>query len=154
MGLDDPSTSLGRCNSIRNAVFKVKDYRDLESWAPTFQLMRDYFSQMGVQVTEIISWNRGATVVLGDRSTDVKQLPGRIAHILCMYAFEDGMSRPLSLESKMDPQETSESEQIGKKGVRVDLRPGMRVMSETFEVIWRLLGELDGVRNPCSRSAG
>ncbi|KIM96321.1 hypothetical protein OIDMADRAFT_44520 [Oidiodendron maius Zn] len=103
------------------------DGRNLSDWDQVFQLIRKYFDEVQIPITEVQYWDEFVRIVLRNRNTDTTKLPKSVANVRCHYLYEDEMGRPEVPQARRlvepEPANPDESEYN-------ILRPGVRLASD------------------------
>lgn len=102
------------------------DGQDLSNWDPVFHIIRDYFKEIEILITEVQYWESFVVIILENRNADMTKLPCRVANIRCNYLYEDQMGRPEVPQARrlLEPMPGNPDES------QYDiLRPGLRLAS-------------------------
>jgi hypothetical protein len=70
------------------------DGQDLLNWDPLFHVIKGYFEEIEISITEVQYWGSFVIIILENRNANVTILPNRTANIRCYYLYEDQMGRP------------------------------------------------------------
>lgn len=80
------------------------DLRDSEAAVDLiFDLVRDFFAQTDISITEILFWGHLIAIVLddeGSKTEGVSAVPRSVAQCNCFYLFESEMARPRKLTAR------------------------------------------------------
>lgn len=57
------------------------DGRDMQTWTPLFEAVRDHFLALEISITQVMYWGNFLTIVLEHRDIDIARLPWRAARI-------------------------------------------------------------------------
>ncbi|OAP53799.1 hypothetical protein AYL99_11985 [Fonsecaea erecta] len=100
-----------RVTRKNGSVAEDQDYRNIKDWEPLFHVIRKFFEDIGIPITEVMYL--------------VPWLVGRVA---CVYLYEDEMGRPSNLYTRRQLDPTPESPDMSKYDT---LQPGLRVVSNS-----------------------
>lgn len=117
----------GRPVSRRNdTIADEMDGRDMKTWTPLFETIRDHFISLGISITQVMYWGNLLIIVLEHRDTDVAKLPRKAAGVPCHYLYGDEMGRPRLPQAQRQSDPTPGNPD---QSQYTTLQPGMRVTS-------------------------
>lgn len=70
------------------------DGLNFSNWDIVFHLIKEYFNEVEIPITEVQYWGSFVMIILENRNSDVTKFPNRVANIRCNYLYEDQMGRP------------------------------------------------------------
>jgi hypothetical protein len=112
------------CNPFPRAT--LAHWKDLSDWDPVFQLIKDYFEQVDIPITEVQYWRTFVIIVLETRDTDTTKILNQVGNVKCLCLFEGEMGRPVTPKARRlaipEPGDPDNSRYE-------TLRPGIRLAS-------------------------
>ena len=107
---------------------EYEDYRNLEDWSPLFNVVKEYYDNMKIPITEVIyHLSQYVVVVLEHRNADTSKLLHKAGRVPCFYMYDNEMGRPERLRAQRQivpiPGKPDETEYQS-------LQPGVRISSE------------------------
>ncbi|WEW59176.1 hypothetical protein PRK78_004645 [Emydomyces testavorans] len=97
---EGPIAPIKRFGSSRIRLHGDLDCRhDPAQRRQVFELIRRYFSEVSIEITEIQYWRNFVVVVLENDETDLTAVPRAVASCPCYYLFESEMGRPKDFPS-------------------------------------------------------
>ncbi|KFZ06187.1 hypothetical protein V501_07638, partial [Pseudogymnoascus sp. VKM F-4519 (FW-2642)] len=80
----------------------VVEGRDMVDWEPLFIIIRNYFRQVEISITEVMYWSNSVVVILQHRDINIRKLPWKVSNIGVFYRYEDEMDRPSTPQSRCE----------------------------------------------------
>ncbi|KAL2823412.1 hypothetical protein BDW59DRAFT_98686 [Aspergillus cavernicola] len=125
-----PSIPIHRRSLSRIAVSDHLNLRDNEAAVDlVFNLVKDFFVDKSISITEIQFWGHVVIIVLEDANEDnLSRVPCSVAQCNCFYLFEQEMCRPRSLSALRRQAISVSGGQIDNSQYEV-MRPGVILSS-------------------------
>ncbi|OBT97970.1 hypothetical protein VE01_03884 [Pseudogymnoascus verrucosus] len=80
----------------------VVEGRDMADWELLFIIIRNYFRQVEISITEVMYWSNSVVVILQHRDINIRKLPWKVSNIGVFYRYEDEMDRPSTPQSRCE----------------------------------------------------
>lgn len=124
---DGPIPPIKRTSQSLIKLAKDIDCRDDNTKIDqVFNILKAYFTQLRVSITQLQYWENFVVVVLEDRSTDMTKVPRAAARCPCYYLFDDELGRPENLSAKRIKEPTGD---VVDDSLYETLRPGVMLSS-------------------------
>lgn len=101
-----------------------------------FELVKKFFLQAKISITEIQYWNNFLVIALEYENTDLTKVPSAIARCCCFYLFESEMGRPIQYPTKRIQEPTDNVVDNSQYDI---LRPGIMLSSGKDETGMEIL---------------
>lgn len=127
-----PSIPIRRPGRSRIALSEHLDLRDNEPAVDlVFNLVKDFFAHISIQITEIQYWGYVVIIVLeaaGGVDDLLSRVPRSVAQCNCFYLYEEEMCRPRSLSALRMKAASPRADQVDNSQYQI-LRPGVSLSS-------------------------